>query len=422
MKIKTKKSTYDKVIAIKPSEHKKPKKQSAFFRFVIKWYTFFDLKRVGFRYKEIGMEKLGKDEPCLILMNHSSFVDLEIVGRLFGNRPYQIVCTQDGFVGKNWLMRTLGCIATKKFITDTNLVRDMVYAVKDLKSSIMMFPEASYSFDGTATTLPDSLGKCLKLLKVPVVMVTTYGAFSRDPLYNGLQVRKVKVSAEVKYLLSPEDIKKKTPDELNEILKQAFTFDGFRWQQKNKIRIPEPFRADGLNRVLYKCPHCNKEGDMVGEGIHIYCKNCHAKYELTEYGYLKALKGETKFDHVPDWYKWERDCVRKEIEAGTYSLDVPVDICAMVNSKCVYRIGEGRLRHTNEGFHLTGCKGKLDYKQTPEKSYSLYSDYFWYEIGDVISIGDMKIQYYCFPKGAKDVVAKTRLAAEELYKYTRQKK
>ncbi len=422
MKIKTKKATYEQVMAIPKKEHKKPKKQWAVFRNIVKWAAFVDLLRVRFQYNEIGMEKLGKEEPCLILMNHSSFVDLEIVARIFGDRPYQIVATLDGFVGKNWLMRTMGCIPTRKFITDTTLVKDMVHVTRKYKSSIVMFPEASYSFDGTTTTLPESLGKCLKLLNVPVVMVRTYGAFSRDPLYNCLQKRRVKVTADVEYILSSEDIKSKSAGELNDILNANFELDYFRWQQDNKIRIKEKFRADGLNRVLYKCPHCQAEGEMVGKGIHLVCKNCHVKYELTEYGYLKALNKETKFDHVPDWYQWERECVREELLNGSYLLDTDVDICAMVDSKCVYRIGEGHLTHTKEGFHLTGCDGKLDYRQKPEASYSLYSDYYWYEIGDVISIGDVKIQYYCFPKSKQDVVAKTRLAAEELFKLVKTKK
>ena len=78
-------------------------------------------------------------------------------------------------------------------------------------------------------------------------------------------------------------------------------------------------------------------------------------------------------------------------------------------------VGEGRLVHTAEGFHLTGCGGKLDYVQGPKASYSLYSDYYWYELGDVICIGDKDRLYYCFPKGG-DVVAKTRMATEEIYK------
>ena len=49
----------------------------------------------------------------------------------------------------------------------------------------------------------------------------------------------------------------------------------------------------------------------------------------------------------------------------------------------------------------------------------LYADYFWYELGDMICIGDRDVLYYCFPQGNGDVVAKTRLAAEELYKLKR---
>ena len=63
-----------------------------------------------------------------------------------------------------------------------------------------MYPEASYSFDGTATPLPDSIGRLVKMLGVPVVTIRTYGAFARQPLYNGLRKRKVNVSADPKRL------------------------------------------------------------------------------------------------------------------------------------------------------------------------------------------------------------------------------
>ena len=85
-------------------------------------------------------------------------------------------------------------------------------------------------------------------------------------------------------------------------------------------------------------------------------------------------------------------------------------------------VGEGRLVHTQEGFHLTGCDGKLDYTQGPLASHSLNSDYYWYKIGDMISIGNRDVLYYCFPKNSGDVVAKTRLAAEELYKLKKTRK
>lgn len=422
MKIKTAAMDYDAVLALPEQKHEKPKKPTMPFRLLLKAVSAADLRATNFTCRKIGMEKLGEDEPCLILMNHSSFIDLKIASTVLYPRPFNIVCTSDGFVGKEWLMRNLGCIPTQKFCMDTTLVRDMIYAVRTLKSSVLMYPEASYTFDGTATPLPDTIGKCVKMLGVPVVMIRTYGAFARDPLYNGLRLRKVDVSADMEYTLSADEVRTMSAQAINEKLTEYFSFDNFRWQQERRVRIDEPFRAEGLNRVLYKCPHCGTEGRMRSHGTSVVCEACGKEYELTEYGFLRALADETEYDHIPDWYHWERECVRAELLAGTYDLTVPVEICMLVDTKCVYRVGEGVLHHDRNGFHLTGCGGRLDYTQKPTASYSLYSDYFWYEIGDMICIGDKKVLYYCFPKEGGDVVAKTRLAAEELYKLVREGK
>ena len=155
---------------------------------------------------------------------------------------------------------------------------------------------------------------------------------------------------------------------------------------------------------------------MIGRGITLRCRHCGKTWELTEEGEMKAVMGETEFSHIPDWYRWQRQNVKEEIKRGEYSLDVPVDIYMLVDIKALYRVGKGQLHHDAEGFHLTGCKGELDYRQKPLASYSLNADYYWYEIGDVICIGNTDALYYCFPKGEGDVVAKTRLATEELYR------
>lgn len=422
MKIKVANKKYEEVLALPKMKRCKPMKQSMFFRIILRIASSFDLRATHFKCNKIGMEKLQKKEPCLVLMNHSSFIDLEIVSTVMFPKSFNIVTTSDAFVGLNWILRLIGCIPTKKFIADTNLVRDMIYTVKELKSSVVMYPEASYSFDGTATPLPDSIGRLVKMLGVPVVTICTYGAFARQPLYNGLRKRKVNVSAEMKYLLSAKEIQEKTAAEIQKIVQEEFSFDNFKWQQDNQVSIPEVSRAEGLERVLYKCPQCLIEGKMIGRDSNLYCDHCGKQYELTEYGYMRAKQGKTEYEHIPDWYNWERACVRKEIEEGTYLLDVPVDICMMVDTKSIYRVGEGVLTHTEEGFHLMGCEGQLDYYQKPLASYSLYSDYFWYEIGDVICIGDTHVLYYCFPKDCGDVVAKTRLATEELYKIAKQNK
>ena len=416
MKIKIIEKSYPEVMALPTPKHKKPKKINLFFRILIKILSSINLKRNNIKFNEFGMDKLGKKEPCLILMNHSSFIDLQIAASYLFPRPFSTVCTTDAFVGKKWLMRQIGCIPTQKFVADIALLRDMSYAVKELRSSVLMYPEAGYSFDGTATTLPDTLGRLAKMLKVPVVTLITHGAFSREPLYNMLRHREVDISADVTYLFSKEDIETLSADEINEKIKTAFSFDNFKWQQDNNIVIDEDFRADGLERVLYKCPHCMSEGSNVGKGTLLTCSVCGKQYELTELGALRALDGDSAFTHVPDWYRWEREQVKAELDEGRYLLDTDVDIYMMVDQNAIYHVGAGHLVHNSEGFHLTGADGALDYSHAPLASYSLNADYYWYEIGDMISIGNSRQLFYCFPTSKDPIVAKARLAAEELFK------
>ena len=419
MKIKTKTLSYDEVAKLPSWEHKKPRKPSRFLEGIARIVIGGELKKVNFECEKIDMDRAG-DGPWMILMNHCSFTDLSIAFEVLKDRPFSIVCTSDALVGKEGLMRSLGCIPTRKFVSDMSLISDMDYALNENKASVLMYPEAGYSLDGTGTKIPRRLGILLKKLKHPVVMITTYGAFTRDPLYNNLQKRDVKVTCTMKCLFTPEELAERKVRQIDEIVDKEFTLDYFKWQQDNSIEIDEPFRADGLNRILYKCPHCMTEGKTEGKGITLTCHECGATYELDTLGRLKGVNVEPKFTHIPTWFAWEREQLKEEIENGTYSLNVPCDIAILKDSKALYMVGSGTLRHNNDGFVLDGCDGKLHYEQAPSASYSVNSDYFWYEIGDIVSIGTNDCLYYCFPKEG-DIVAKTRIAAEELYKLSKGK-
>ena len=415
MKINTRNMTYEEVLKLPRLSHRNPRKPSRILATVVRIASLPTLWKTKFTYTSERME-LVKKQPCLILMNHSSFTDMKLAYAIFYPRRFGIVTSVDamtGFLGK--LMRLLGCTPTHKYIADLTLIRDMEYMLKKNKTSVLMYPEAGYSFDGRTTTLPRKMGVLMKRLGVPVVTVITQGAFARDPLYNMLQIRDVKVSAHVKCIATPEEIKQKSVAELDALVDEAFSFDNFAWQRDNKISIDVPFRADGLHRILYKCPHCGNETQMEGKGIHLTCHGCGQKWTMDKFGQLSAMEGATSFPHIPDWYTWQRECVRKELEAGSYLLDTDVDIAVQVNLRGVCMIGSGHLTHDSNGFHLVNEDASLDYRQSPVSSHTLYSDYYWYEIGDVIGIGNNEFSYFCFPKSPVSVT-KTRLAAEELYK------
>lgn len=413
MKIKTKTLSYDEVMALPVAEHQKPRKPSKLLADVARLALGGELKQTNFSYESIDMDKAGNG-PWLVLMNHSSFTDLAIAFEILKGHPFSIVCTSDALVGKEWFMRSLGNIPTRKFVSDMTLIADMDHALHKNNASVLMYPEAGYSLDGTTTRIPRRIGVLVKKLKVPVVMITAYGAFTRDPLYNNLQKRNVKVSATVKCLLSEEEVSSFKIRQIDEIIDEAFDLDYFKWQKDNEVRVTEDFRADGLDRILFKCPHCMTEGKTEGKGTKLICHECGVEYEMDELGQLHCNNAETKFTHVPDWFAWEREETLGEIVDGVYLLDTECDIAILKDTKALYMVGKGHLRHDNNGFVIDGCDGKLHFEQSPAACYSVNSDYFWYEIGDIVSIGTNDCLYYCFPK-KPNIVAKTRIAVEEMY-------
>ena len=109
MKIKVVDMTYEQALAQPPQVHKKPKnRRSCSGRSCAQpprptfWRRISAARRSAWRR--------SKAMSCLVLMNHSCFLDLKIAEAVLYPRPFNIVCTSDGFVGKEWLMRSVGCI------------------------------------------------------------------------------------------------------------------------------------------------------------------------------------------------------------------------------------------------------------------------------------------------------------------------
>jgi DNA-directed RNA polymerase subunit RPC12/RpoP len=242
------------------------------------------------------------------------------------------------------------------------------------------------------------------------------GNHLNNPIWDVKRKRKVPLHTTATQILTKDDVARLNYAEIGEIIKNALDYDEYQYQKDNGILIKEEYRAEGLHKILYKCPNCKTEHKMASSGTEIFCEECGKRYVWQENGYIKAVDGETEFDHIPNWYKWERECVKEEILNGTYKLDTDVDILIARDTKKLYRVGSGHLVHTIDGFVLDGCDGELHYEHKPLCSHSLYADYNWYELGDIICIGNSDCMYYCFPKCEGDVVAKARLATEEIYK------
>ena len=367
--------------------------------------------------QKIGMK--GIKPPYLLLGNHNAFMDINVLSLATFPHPTHYIIAIDGFIGREGLLRHIGGICKRKFTTDTTLIKHIEYCIKK-KRIVAMFPEARYSLIGTKAIIPTSVARLAKHLNVPVVMLEMHGHHINSPFWN-LHDRKVKgIEAKLYPILNQDEIVSLSLSEVDEKIQEAFEYDEYSWQKEHHIHVNYEGRAEGLHKVLYKCPNCGKEYRMNSKGIYLYCEQCDKKWEYTELGELKAVEGNTEFPHIPDWYEWERDEVRKEVEAGTYRFEGEVHVDMLPNAKAFIHLGNGHLIHDMNGFKLTGeYNGKPYEIAIPAKAtYGVHIEYEYLgKYGDCVDLNTLDNTYYTYPHGRDFAVTKFSLATEELFKY-----
>ena len=98
MKTTVKKKDYDQVMALPRPGHRQPIKPNFFWKTLVRAVCNLGMGGCKLEYTVEGLDAV-KDEPCLILMNHSCFADMCIAHKILYPRPFNIVCTNDGFIG-----------------------------------------------------------------------------------------------------------------------------------------------------------------------------------------------------------------------------------------------------------------------------------------------------------------------------------
>ena len=270
---------------------------------------------------------------------------------------------------------------------------------------------------GTNAVLPKSLGKIVKLLKVPVVVLNMHGNYLNSPVWN-LKKRNIRIAADFTQLITQKETEELSNEEIFQRIDKAFHYDEYKWQKENNVRIQYKKNAEGLHKVLYQCPNCMTEYEMNSQGNKIWCGHCGKEWVLSELGELSAVQGETEFSHIPDWYEFERSQVRKQVEEKTYAWAGDVIVDSLPNSKGYIRLGKGRLTHGMDGFTLEGDfeSGRLSLRKEPLSMYSCHIEFEYFKKGDCIDLSTLHDTYYIYPQGKKFSVTKMALATEELYK------
>ena len=400
-----------------------PIRQPKIIVYLIWLLSRLTLPKVPWKVEKINME--GLKPPYMLLSNHMYFVDFKLAA--MGTLPHRVnnVVSIDGYYRRPWLMELIGSIGTRKYTMDLHLVKSINKVLKR-GDVLSMYPEARYSPCGILSFMPDSLGKLVKMNKVPVVVMLHHGNYLYTPFWNFRKPRKCPLYTTMEQILTAEQVKSMSVSEINAALREGLWYDEYQYQKDNGILITEPFRAEGLHKVLYQCPACGVEHEMASEGTQIYCRHCGKRWQLKETGELEALTGETEFSHVPDWFMWERDQVEAQIAAGTYSFEDEVEVFSMPRCWKFEKLGKGKIRHTiEEGWVLEGHYRGEDYRiqRQPIQQNALHIeyDYCYIRPEDCLDISTENDSFYCYPLTRTDVITKLAFATEILYQRAKEK-
>ena len=186
------------------------------------------------------------------------------------------------------------------------------------------------------------------------------------------------------------------------------------------MHIKELFRAEGLHKPLFICPHCETEHQMDSKDNTIFCKKCGVTYEMDTLGRLANIDGDTIFSHIPDWFEWQRDVVKRQILNNQYNVSIEVDIDMLPNNTGFYRVGSGTLSHSKDGFRLDGEGFTIE--RPVKANFGVHIEYDYFGKGDCVSFSTLEDTFYIYPKDQNYSVTKFHFAVEELYKLEVEKK
>ena len=432
-----------KIITTPFDRERVPPKQNIFIMPILWLYCWCVTRKGKLRINKVRIK--GLKPPYIVLGNHNSFMDFCVTPlALFPNRA-NYVSELEGFEAYGeWPYRQIGCIGTRKFVDDLSLVKN-IKKVISRKGILVLYPEARYANIGTNSKLPESVGKLIKMLRVPVVVINMRGNYLQSPIWN-LKIRKEAIlDSTITQVFTKEELAQTKVTEINKRIQEFLTYDEYKWQYETKQAITYENRAEGIELILYQCPVCKCEFQMASVKSDIYCKQCGTTWNMTEYGKMIPLASRANsencvikesynensnetvdFSHIPNWYEWERTQVIQEIEANTYFLDIKVRIEALPNAVNFIELGEGVLRHDKNGLSLTFKDYGEDQEKTlsfpPITMTSVHTEYNYRGKGQCITLSTLDNTYFLFPRCDGFNATKIQFATEYLYDIAKAKK
>ncbi len=331
-------------------------KPNLFFYRVTQFAAWFFAANV-FKRKILRNELKGVKGPFVVIANHQAAYDfVNLIG--ISRRPMSFVVSNSFYQSLpiQGIMDRIGVIPKQQFQTNASDLKKM-RAVIQAGQPVVIYPAGLMCEDGLSTPIPAATGKLLKWLGVDVYMAKTQGTYFAMPKWTS-GFRPGKTTLDVYKLFTKEEVETLDLEEIRRRTEEALLFDAYREQEQLLVSYKNAEDLQGIENVLYICPHCGAEFSIaVKDKSTVVCKACGYSHTGDKYGFLhKTSSHGQEIRYISDWSKKIYQQVKEKLAKGEQSVLSAATAFHMVDpkKKKYVPVGAGTVTLSPDKFLLEG--------------------------------------------------------------------
>lgn len=310
-----------------------------------------------FKKKVLRNEIKGKKGPFVVIANHEAALDfVNLIGA--ARRPMSFVISNSFYntLPIKGFLQKMGVIPKQQFQTTVSDLKQ-IKAVIDSGESIVIYPAGLMCEDGLSTPIPSATYKFLKWLGADVYVARATGTYFVMPKWTK-GMRAGRTYMDIYQLFTKEELAQADLKTIQEKADAALLFDAYREQEALLVAYAHNDDIQGLEHVLYQCPHCKQEFSMQVCSKHtLHCDACGFEETSDKYGFLHnpgTIGPELRY--VSDWSKLIYEELKEKIKQGQETELTASTKLHMIDSKKnkFTEVGSGTLHLSENGFVFSG--------------------------------------------------------------------
>lgn len=299
----------------------------------------------------------GKKGPFVVIANHESALDF--VNLICANRrPMHFVISKSVYITLpiTGYLNKMGVIPKQQFQTTVNDMKRMRSVIVN-GQPLVIYPAGLMCEDGLSTPIPKATFKFLKWLDADIYVARTYGTYFVMPKW-AKGFRPGRTYLDIYKLFDRAQLQTMDISQIRSAAEEALMFDAYREQDELQIRYRGNDNLEGLQNVLYQCPHCIQEfGIQVQNKKTLHCVHCGFTTRSDPNGMLLPVgEGHVAVRYVSDWsrliYRLLKEKIRND-PAFALSADVQIRMIDPKKHKFI-PVGEGALHLNWQGVRIEG--------------------------------------------------------------------